>query len=131
MSDQSVQKHAKPTTAVADSEKTSSVTVQPPVDILETDDEYLLLADLPGVQPQDVDVRFENGELLLHGKRSASHKDKRPAFWEHGATHYHRVFRLNENVAADRIHAELNAGVLTVHLPKVEAAKPRRINVKG
>ena len=91
----------------------------------------LLRADLPGVKPADVDVRFENGEMTLHGRRTPAHLGKRRALWEYEPAHYHRAFRLTEDVAADQIEAELKNGVLTVRLPKAEAAKPRRINVKG
>jgi HSP20 family protein len=107
------------------------VTVLPRVDILETDDELLLLADLPGVQPQDVDVRFENGELALHGRRHPRYPDKQRVRWEAEVANYYRAFRVTEHIAGDRIAAELKDGVLTVHLPKVEAVKPRRIAVKG
>jgi HSP20 family protein len=114
-----------------DGEAPRGVTVMPRVDILETDDELLLLADLPGVQPQDVDVRFENGELALHGRRYPRYPDKPRVRWETEAANYYRVFRVTEHVAGDRISAELKNGVLTVRLPKVEAVKPRRIAVKG
>lgn len=109
----------------------TGVVARPRVDILETDQEILLLADLPGVKPADVDVRFENGELTIHGRRTPSHAGKRRALWEYEPTHYHRTFRVSEDVNSDRIEAELKNGVLTVHLPKAEAAKPRRITVKG
>ena len=91
----------------------------------------ILLADLPGVRPADVDVRFENGELTIHGRRTPSHAGKKRVLWEYEPTHYHRAFRLAEVVSGDRIEAELKNGVLTVRLPKAEAAKPRRIAVKG
>ncbi|HEX3148340.1 MAG TPA: Hsp20/alpha crystallin family protein [Gemmataceae bacterium] len=109
----------------------AAVVTRPRVDILETEQEVLLLADLPGVKPSDVDVRFENGELSVHGRRNPAHADKRRALWEYEPAHYHRSFRLTEDVAADKIEAELKNGVLKVRLPKAEAAKPRRIAVKG
>jgi len=109
----------------------AEVVARPRVDILETEQEIVLLADLPGVRPADVDVRFENGELTIHGRRTASHPGKKRALWEYEPAHFHRAFRLAEDVAADRIQAEMKNGVLTVHLPKAEAAKPRRISVKG
>jgi len=109
----------------------AAVVARPRVDILETEQEVLLLADLPGVKPSDVDVRFENGELTIHGRRTSSHTGKQRALWEYEPAHYHRAFRLTEDVAADKIQAELKNGVLTVRLPKAEAAKPRRIAVKG
>jgi len=118
---------AKPVPA----DDTRAVTVTPRVDVLETEDELLVLADMPGVRPDDVDVRFENGELTVHGRRRASHPDKPQAAAEAVALSYFRSFRLTEQIAADRIGAELKNGVLTLHLPKVEAVKPRRIAVKG
>jgi HSP20 family protein len=112
-----------------DAEK--GVTLTPRVDVLETADELLLVADLPGVDPKDVDVRFENGELTLHGRRDLSHNGKQPLYTEYEVANYYRAFRVSEQVAGDRIAAELKNGVLKVRLPKAEAAKPRRIAVQG
>jgi len=96
--------------------------VSPRVDVMETENEFLVLADMPGTKPEDVDVRFERGELSIHARR-ASRKDEFSA--------YHRTFAVADTVAADKIAAELKAGVLTIHLPKVEAVKPRKITVNG
>jgi HSP20 family protein len=120
----------EPDTGAADNSD-AGVVARPRVDILETEHEVLLLADMPGVKPTDVDVRFENGELTIHGRRTSSNGGRRRVLWEYEPAHYHRAFRLAEDIAADRIEAELKNGVLTVHLPKAEAAKPRRIAVKG
>jgi len=102
-----------------------SITVAPRVDILETDHELLVHADMPGVKSGDVDIRFENGELSVHGRRNAK------AEWDNEATNYYRTFRVTERIAADKIEAELKNGVLTLKLPKVEAVKPKRIAVTG
>lgn len=114
-----------------ESAEAQSVTVTPRVDLLEKDDELLILADMPGVTPDSVDIRFENGELSVHGRRTVSHPEKSRVRWEYEVTNYFRSFKLTEKIAADRISAELKDGVLTLHLPKVEAVKPRRIAVKG
>ena len=127
MAEQSIQ---DPDTGAADNGEAGVVT-RPRIDILETEQEVLLLADLPGVRPTDVDVRFENGELTIHGRRTPSFAGKKRALWEYEPTNFHRSFRLTEDVAADRIEADLKNGVLTVRLPKAEAAKPRRIAVRG
>ncbi|MBX9626350.1 MAG: Hsp20/alpha crystallin family protein [Gemmataceae bacterium] len=108
-----------------------AVTVAPRVDILETEHEFLLLADLPGVTADGVDIRFENGELTVHGKRPAANAGKDEAVREHPGTNFSRVFGVSETVAADKIEADLKHGVLTVRLPKVEAVKPRKIAVRG
>ena len=97
----------------------AETTVGPPADILETDDGFRLLLDLPGVRPADVDVRFEDGELAVSGRRTGRQGG------------YVRTFRVSERIAADRIAADLRDGVLTLTLPKVEALKPRRIAVTG
>jgi len=120
----------EPDTGAADNSD-AGVVARPRVDILETEHEVLLLADMPGVKPTDVDVRFENGELTIHGRRTPSNVGRRRVLWEYEPAHYHRAFRLAEDIAADRIEAELKNGVLAVHLPKAEAAKPRRIAVRG
>jgi HSP20 family protein len=96
--------------------------VSPRVDVLETENEYLVLADMPGTKPEDVDIRFEQGELTVHGRR-ATRKDE--------FTTYHRMFAVANTVAADKISADLKAGVLTIRLPKVEAVKPKKIAVSG
>lgn len=108
-----------------------AVTVTPRADVLETDDEFLLLADMPGVAADSLDIRFENGELTLHGRRADDSAGRTRALWEYEVTNYFRTFRLTDHIAADRIEAELKNGVLTLHLPKAEAVKPRRIAVKG
>jgi HSP20 family protein len=108
-----------------------AVTVAPRVDILETEQEFLLLADLPGVKSEDVDIRFEKGELTVHGQRRSSYSGKGVAHREHPATNYQRTFAVADTVAADKITAEMKDGVLTVRLPKVEAVKPKKITVRG
>jgi len=96
--------------------------VSPRVDVLETENEFLVLADMPGTRPEDVDIRFERGELTVHGRRKTREND---------FTTYHRMFAVADTVAADKISADLKAGVLTIRLPKVEAVKPKRIAVTG
>ena len=100
-----------------------AVTVNPRVDVLETENEFLIFADVPGVKPEDVDVRFEKGEVTFHARR--------PAGREFEATAYNRSFAVADTVASDKISADLKAGVLTIHLPKTEAVKPKRITVTG
>jgi HSP20 family protein len=131
MSENALQKRENATlTRPAESTNTNDVTLTPRVDIVETDEELLLYVDLPGVLPQDVDIRFEQGELTLCGRR-APQTMNRPWLWEYEPGGFHRVFRVTEQIAADKITAEMKDGVMTVHLPKVEAAKPRRIAVKA
>lgn len=111
-------------------EVTRGVTYTPRVDILETEEELLLLADLPGVKEGDVDIRFESGELTLHARRAPA-KRTGALLWENEVGDFFRAFRISEQIDAGKIWAELKTGVLTLHLPKVEAAKPRKITVRG
>jgi HSP20 family protein len=103
----------------------------PRVDILENDEELTILADLPGVSPDDLDIHFEKNELVLHGRCPARRENVNYVANEYGYGDYYRAFTINEAVDSNRIAADLKNGVLTVHLPKSEAAKPKRIAVKG
>jgi HSP20 family protein len=102
----------------------------PRVDILETDRELTLFAEMPGVRSEDVDLRYENGELVLHGKVQPKLEGKPLLLEEYEEGDFYRVFRIDETVDATQIEAECKNGVLTVHLPKTEAVRPRQIAVK-
>jgi len=107
------------------------VTYTPAVDILELPEELVLRLDMPGVKPEDVEVHFERGELTVQGKRDRGERKGQCLVEEVEVGNYWRAFLISQDVAADRIAAELKNGVLTVHLPRSEAALPRRIAVKG
>lgn len=109
----------------------NGLTFTPRVDILETRDELLLFADLPGVKPEDLDVRFEKDELTIHGKCAPRHEDVNYLSYEYGVGDFYRAFTISEAVDADKIAAELRDGVLTVRLPKSEKVKPRKIQIKS
>jgi HSP20 family protein len=116
---------------VARPEATRGVTFTPRVDIVETPEELWLCADLPGVRPDAVDVRFENGELLLHGRCPQRQSGVNYLASEYEVGDFYRAFAVSEAIDSDKISAELKNGVLTVRLPKSEAVKPRKISVKG
>jgi HSP20 family protein len=118
-------------TDLAQSDTTRGVHFTPRVDILETSDELLLYADLPGVKPEDADVRFENGELTIHGCCKPRQEETNYLFSEYGVGDFHRTFSMAEGINPDKISAELKHGVLTVHLPKAEAVKPKKIAIKS
>lgn len=103
----------------------------PRVDIMGTEEEALLLADLPGVKPEDVDVHFENGELIVNGRCAPRHEGANHLLSEYGVGDFYRAFTISEQIDWQKISAELKNGVLTVHLPKAETVKPRKITVKG
>lgn len=106
------------------------LTFTPAVDILELPDELVLFVDLPGVKADAVDVGFERGELTVKARREATAKSGRGLAEEFQAGDFTRGFLISQDVAADRISAELKNGVLKVHLPKAATAMPRRISVQ-
>jgi HSP20 family protein len=101
------------------------------VDIYETAKELTLVADIPGVRPEDVDLRYENGELLLHGRIQPHAQTGTRLLNEYEVGDFYRAFSIHESIDSGKINAECKNGVLTVHLPKVEAAQPKQISVKA
>jgi len=102
-------------------------TVAPPVDIYENEEEILLVADVPGVESDHVDVRLEQGQLDLEAKQVPPREQAESL----PAVLFARSFRVPETVDPAGVSAELKDGVLRVHLKKSEAAKPRRIEVSS
>jgi HSP20 family protein len=103
---------------------------RPFVDILEQRDELLLLADMPGTSSEDIDINFEKGELTIHGRvRPRQPEGTDYLLSEYGTGDYYRTFQVSESIDVERISAEYTAGVLTLHLPKTDAVKPRKISV--
>ncbi|MBZ5607881.1 MAG: Hsp20/alpha crystallin family protein [Acidobacteriia bacterium] len=104
----------------------------PAVDILETENELVLKADIPGVEMKDVDIQIENGTLTLKGERKFERDEKNKGFhrMERSYGSFVRYFTLPETVDTEHVHAEYNGGVLTVTLPKKEIAKPKFIKVQ-
>jgi HSP20 family molecular chaperone IbpA len=92
-----------------------------PVDIYEGSDELVLLADLPGVEPEGLSVSFEAPELRIEGRRGTGDT----------ATVYSRAFRVSEQIDPGGISAELSAGVLKLRLAKAAHTKPRKIEVRA
>jgi HSP20 family molecular chaperone IbpA len=103
----------------------------PRVDIYETADEVVLLCDLPGAKPQDLNVEFVKGELTLFGKVQPRQTPAEYARQEYGVGDFYRSFTISPEIDAGKISAESRDGVLTVHLPKPEKAKPKKIAVKA
>ncbi|MGQ9575197.1 MAG: Hsp20/alpha crystallin family protein [Thermoguttaceae bacterium] len=108
----------------------SGVCYRPLVDILETDEELTVLADVPGASPEGIDVDFENGTLTIHARVAPRDEGADFLVREYGVGDYYRTFEVNETIDPDKISAQYADGVLSVRLPKAEAAKPRKITVK-
>lgn len=103
----------------------------PDVDIFETDHEITLLADMPGVEPDDLNIDLRDNTLTLIGETGESEaRDEEDLVVEYEAGKYYRKFTLSEVIDQNKIDASLNDGVLRLILPKVEKAAPRKIEVK-
>jgi HSP20 family molecular chaperone IbpA len=103
----------------------------PPVDIIERQSEYLIVADMPGTTEENIDIEYENGQLTLHGKvEERSCEEGACRLMQYESYDFYRVFRVGEGVDQSGITADYDHGVLTVHLPKAPEAKPRKISVR-
>lgn len=103
----------------------------PRFDLWESDTEYLLLGDLPGVESADLNLTCEKGELKIHGKVGERNYNAPYFAEEYGVGDFHRSFTVGELIDETAIEAELNDGVLTIRLPKRPEAQPRKISVKA
>lgn len=103
----------------------------PAVDVIEEDDAIKIVAEVPGVRPEDVTVSFENQVLVIRGEKEQEHTEPsdRVRRYERSYGAFERHFSLPSTVDADKIEAHYDVGVLTVSLPKVERARPREIPV--
>lgn len=104
----------------------------PPSDIYETKDSIVVLAEMPGVAPDGVDLTLERRVLTIRGRSGASeHAGYQLVYNEFANGDYERVFTLSENIDRDRIEATLKDGVLHLVLPKAETAKAKKIELKA
>lgn len=104
---------------------------RPNVDILELPHELLVQADVPGLRGDEMDINFEDGMLTIHGRVTPRQSDETDYLLrEYGVGDFYRTFRVSEEIDPSKITAECRDGVLTLHLQKSEAAKPRKIQVQ-
>jgi HSP20 family molecular chaperone IbpA len=103
--------------------------LNPAVDIFESEEKITLLADMPGVTKDGLDINLEKGVLTLNGEVSIERRGK-PLLREFPVANYYRQFKISEHIDADKTTAELNDGVLTLEIPKAESAKPKKIEIK-
>jgi len=103
----------------------------PAVDVFEDKDSVKIIAELPGVKPEDVKLSVENNVLTLRGekKQVAEEKTERVHRYERSYGMFERSFALPNTVDADRVEARYDNGLLTIQLPKAERARPREIQV--
>ena len=105
----------------------------PAVDVRETDAEYLMEVELPGLTEKDVEVKLENSLLTISSTKDEKKEEKKNGYVlrERRSAHFSRSFVLPEGVDSEKIAAEFKNGILKLSFPKVPAAKPKTIEVKA
>ena len=103
----------------------------PSMDLVETEEHFVLRADLPGLTEEDVSIELEDNVLTVAGERKAEHEEKKEGFYrmERSFGHFRRSLTLPEGVDAEKIAATFDKGVLEVRIPKPEERKPRRVAI--
>lgn len=103
----------------------------PAMDVVETEDHFVLRADLPGMSEGDVNIELEDHVLTIAGERKAEHEHKGEGYYrvERASGAFSRSLTLPEGVDADGIQASFEAGVLEVRIPKPEQPKPRKVQI--
>ena len=102
----------------------------PQVDISETKEAFIVKAELPGVEKEDVNVNFENSVLTIRGEKKIETEDKKRHRVECAYGSFIRSFTLPQTIKADKIEAVYKNGILNLTIPKAEEAKPKQIEVK-
>jgi len=105
---------------------------RPDVDIVERPDEFLVTADVPGVDEKNVDVKLEEGVLSIDARQAAEVDSTwTPIYTEYQLGGYHREFTLSKAIDTEAIQAKIRNGVLELHLPKSTRHRPRQIQVQS
>ncbi len=104
----------------------------PAVNIKEEGEAYLLIADIPGVEPKDIEINMEDRVLTIRGERKTEARENRDTYSrvERVSGNFYRRFTLPDTADAEKISAKSGNGVLEVHIPKQERVQPRRIRVQ-
>ncbi len=104
--------------------------IMPPVDIYETEEGYVVHADMPAVDREHIAVTLDKGELMISGTIDESEYNRDDLkYSEYRLHNYQRRFRVGNDIDGERISAGVEDGVLTIHLPKKEEVKPRKIEI--
>jgi HSP20 family molecular chaperone IbpA len=107
-----------------------ALTYQPNVDVCDCGVEVRLFCDLPGARTESIDVAFEDGVLTVHARVPPRQLPGRSLVQEYGIGDYRRSFRLGEGFDASQISAAYRRGVLTIHVPRLAAVRPRKVEVR-
>ena len=105
----------------------------PAMDLVETDNDFVLRADLPGVAEGDVNIELEDNVLTVSGERKSEHEERKEGYYrvERASGSFSRALTLPEGVDPDRVTAKFEHGVLEVRIPKPEQRKPRKVAISA
>jgi HSP20 family protein len=105
----------------------------PPMDLVEGDEEFVLRADLPGVNEEDVNIELDDNVLTISGQRKAEHEERKQGYYrlERSSGSFSRSLTLPDGVDADSVKASFDNGVLEVRVPKPEQRKPRKVTISA
>ncbi len=131
MADKQTNIEKKKSDQVATTERKRSQNVfVPPVDIYETDDQVVMIADIPGVDQKNVDITLENDVLTIEGSVDSKTPEGYELVWsEYGTGDYFRSFNLSDDIDQSKVDAKVTDGVLKITFAKAEPAKPKKIKV--
>jgi HSP20 family protein len=104
----------------------------PAMDLVETGEEYVLTADLPGLSQEDISLEFEDNVLTVSGERKAEHSERKEGYFrlERATGTFSRSLTLPEGVDADAVKATIDKGVLEIRIPKPEQRKPKKVAIQ-
>ena len=103
----------------------------PAMDLVETDDDFVLRADVPGLSEDELKIEFEDNVLTVSGERKSEHEERKEGYYrvERASGSFARSLTLPKGVNAEAIKANFDKGVLEVHIPKPEERKPRKVEI--
>ncbi len=129
MTTQEMAKRQDMTPASREETRSTGRVLIPAVDIFESDDNLTLVADMPGVDKEGLDINLDKGLLSIKGQVTLPDRGQ-TVVREFSGANYHRQFKISEHIDAEKTSAELVNGVLTLTLPKAESAKPKKIEIR-
>jgi HSP20 family protein len=105
----------------------------PAMDLVESDDDFVLRADLPGLSEDDVNIELEDNVLTISGERKAEHEERKEGYYrvERASGSFSRSLTLPEGIDPEKVQANFDRGVLEVRIPKPEQRKPRKVSISA
>jgi HSP20 family protein len=105
----------------------------PAMDLVESDDDFVLRADLPGLSENDVNIELEDNVLTISGERKAEHEERKEGYYrvERASGSFSRSLTLPEGIDPEKVQANFDRGVLEVRIPKPEQRKPRKVSISA